>query len=568
MDTENTQNVGLVENGAALLSMRNSDFDVYSAYGEVVDNAVQAESTAIKIRMEYKPKSPSSKHEPIQWIAFGDNGHGMPPEVLHRCLQLGYSSRFNDRRGIGRFGVGATLAAINQCKKIEVYSKQQGGKWLYTYVDLDMVTSSPPTMLSIPSPLEREPTEEFDELIGEESGTLVIWSHYDRQPTDASEILEELKIWLGRTYRKFIWKGVSISVNGESVFAIDPLYVTTQGTQFPNDPPAHEFKPMTISWSIPREDQHPGGSTKSDITIRMSLLPEQFRPNKGAGNSKENENRSISRNNGISIMRNDREVYYDTIPHWPRERFAEIDRWWGCEISFQAILDKEFTVKNIKRGALPVKMLKEALADSIEPTRQTALERVREVWGKAAAASIGGTVPGKVHTGHEAAEQAAQNTPVPKNVLDQGKDLDSETKRFTQEQEWLENQDERQKALWQAKFQSQPFTIIDAEWRGPEFVETNHLGGNDVLRYNMRHRFFTEIEAVRQSLSERGGNDPDANKLRILIDLLLISYAKAEAMIDPKHQWTPERLLEELRMNWGNYLKNYIETYNRESSTT
>jgi hypothetical protein len=39
--------VALVESGAAPESMRNSDFDVYSAYGEVIDNSIQAEGTEV-----------------------------------------------------------------------------------------------------------------------------------------------------------------------------------------------------------------------------------------------------------------------------------------------------------------------------------------------------------------------------------------------------------------------------------------------------------------------------------------------------------------------------------------
>ena len=199
MPTQDTAQspVGLVESGAALQSMRSSDFDVYSAYGEVIDNSIQAEAKAIKIKMVYRPKTPSLKNEPIEYIAFGDDGNGMPREILHRCLQLGYSSRFNDRSGIGRFGVGATLAAINQCKKAEVYSKQEGGKWLYTYTDLDLITCSPPKMFVIPEPTEKEPPSELRELCGASKGTLVIWSKYDRQPADASEIHEELAVWIG-----------------------------------------------------------------------------------------------------------------------------------------------------------------------------------------------------------------------------------------------------------------------------------------------------------------------------------------------------------------------------------
>ena len=552
--------VSLVENGAALQSMRNSDFDVYSAYGEVIDNSIQANAKNIVIQMFSKVRNATNRSEPIDKIAFVDDGDGMPEEILHRCLQLGYSSRFNDRSGIGRFGVGATLAAINQCKKIELYSSEGKSKWFYTYIDLDLITAKPSKMTEIPLPVEAALPAEIKNLVHSDKGTIVIWSKYDRQPAEASEILREMKIWIGRTYRKFIWDGLSISVNGEEIKAIDPLYVTLEKTKYPGDQKGTEYQPIKFNWPIPAEDRVPGGPTTSPITIRMSLLPEQLRPNQGAGNSNEITARHIDQNNGISILRNKREVYYDTIPHWPGERFAEIDRWWGCEISFDPILDKEFTVKNIKRGALPVKDLKKALCEKIEPTRKTALEAVREVWARVRAETLVSNTKDGTVSGHEEAEDAASKTPTPKNRIDKGKDLGEESAKAAED--WLKDQDERQKAAWQTKFQTQPYTILDAEWKGPEFVETNHLGGNDVLRYNVRHPFFVEIANIRSRLSDKEDSE-DARRLKTLIDLLLLSYAKAEALIEPDYTGSPESLLEMLRMNWGNYLKSYIETFNK-----
>ena len=177
--------VALVESGAALESMRNSDFDVCSAYGEVIDNSLQADSTEIRVLIDYKPALARGQREPIQSVAFGDNGTGMENDILHRCLQLGYSTRYNDRSGIGRFGVGATLAAINQCQKVEIYSKPKDSKeWNYTFVDLQLITSKKQS--SIPEPKLKTIPASLMKLVPGNTGTLVIWSKYDRQPDDAS----------------------------------------------------------------------------------------------------------------------------------------------------------------------------------------------------------------------------------------------------------------------------------------------------------------------------------------------------------------------------------------------
>ena len=42
--------VGFFENGNALDSLRNSEFDTYSAYGEVIDNSIQAGANTINLK--------------------------------------------------------------------------------------------------------------------------------------------------------------------------------------------------------------------------------------------------------------------------------------------------------------------------------------------------------------------------------------------------------------------------------------------------------------------------------------------------------------------------------------
>jgi len=554
--------VDLFKAGPALESMRNSDFDAYSALGEVIDNSIQATADEIRIHFEYTPATPQQKREAIKFVAFGDNGNGMSPEELHHCLQLGYSSRYNDRSGIGRFGVGAILAAINQCQKVEVYSKEESGDWHYTYIDLGQITSDPPQMAGIPEPIVKAPSASLMKLTNENKGTLVVWAKYDRQPTDASEMIDEFHYWAGRTYRRFIWNSTKIIINGTELKAIDPLYVNTEKTKFPGDPCAKAFDPIEIRWPIPPVDRWPDGPDQSIICIRMSLLPEELRPVQGAGGSAAAKARYIDRNEGISIMRNDREVFFGHIPYWPGSAFKEIDRWWGGEISFDAILDKEFTVKNIKRGAVPVKELKSVLKSKMEPTRKTAVHEVGELWSVAKTEKKITDHENTVSTGHFEAEETAKHTPVPINLIDQGKDKAEESEKFTEE--WIAHASDQVKAAWVAKFEGQPFTILDDQWKGPEFFESTHLGGSSVLKYNTRHPFFTEIASIRLSLEEEDADNYNANKLKALIDLLLISFAKAEAMFDKPLTMTSELFIEQMRMNWGNYLKNYISTYKRD----
>ena len=305
--------VSLFQESTAIDSLRNNDFDTVTAYGEVVDNSIEAGAKNVKI--QFRVQHGRYGFESIECVAFGDDGEGMNDETLHRCLQLGWSSRYNKRDGIGRFGVGMTLAAIHECKRIEIYSNYSRNEWKYTYVDIDEITKG--QMKSIPIPIMRKPPNEYHDLIDIDGhGTLVIWSKYDRQLENASKLREDSKVWMGRTYRYFIWNGVSIFIDGEDVKAIDPLFIRTERTKFPSDPTAEEYKDIVFDWPVDDFDAPPGHPENSEIRIKMSLLPEHFRMKRGAGGSSLMLERYIPDNEGISILRNKREVYYGKIPHW------------------------------------------------------------------------------------------------------------------------------------------------------------------------------------------------------------------------------------------------------------
>lgn len=563
-----SEEVKFIADATAMMSMRDSDFDAYSAYGEVIDNSIQAGATWIKIHMDTVEKGGRGRsYRIIKQIAFGDNGCGMSPDVLHRCLQLGYSSRYNDRSGIGRFGVGMTLASINQCRRIEIYSRCVNGDWFWTYVDLKEIFNGSKT--GITAPIRKNPPAVYNDVKPESSGTIVVWMDYDRQPYSADTIEREMHVWFGRTYRYFIWDGVSIFVNKQKVYAIDPLYVKTEKTEFEDDPVATEYDKIVFPWKVSSIDAPPNAPDEAPVTIRMSILPEQWRKNRGDGGSPGARKRFIDRNEGISIIRNRREVFYGHIPYFT-PKFEEIDRWWGCEISFEAVLDREFTVKNIKRGALPNAELREVINDKIRPTRRTIIEEVKKCWAKSEAEKRQeerSKDSGVTATGHEYAESIAKKTTTDRSALDANKDVRVEAPDLAAD--IFKDKDKSIQQAWAVKFASQPFTITEDQWRGVDFFETNHLGGKDVLRYNLMHPFFIELNKIMDLIHGAQGSTQTEelyHNLKAFIDLLIISYSKAETKFDPGDKMSVEDFIETLRNNWGHYLKQYLNTWKADQT--
>ena len=568
--------VPFFEADRAIESLRESDFDANSAFGEVIDNSIQANATTVNIQFE---TTNGGRRNDITAIAFGDDGIGMNADTLHNCMTLGWSSRFNDRDGIGRFGVGMTLAAIHECRRIEIWSKASGNDWLFTYLDLDEIKAG--TLDAIPKPTHRTLPSEFKELPGKDHGTLVVWRKIDRQQENADGVIDNFRVWCGRTFRYFIWDAipprklpVAITINRELVAAIDPLYVRTEKTRFPTDPPAHEYEEMDINWVADSNSPHFEEGKKAAIRIRMSVIDESLRLRQGDGRSPKATARFIHKNNGISILRSHREVYYGEIPYWGAgvkgwPNFEEIDRWWGCEVLFTPEMDRAFQVKNIKRGAIPTRNLRMTIKEKILPTRKSVLEQVRELWernklaDKEAAESKDGENLLKRAGDHDEAEKTAKKTALPKSQLDVGKDLEEESKAAAERYSDRFDEEERQKLI--ELFKSQPFTIMQDTWSGQQFFESKFLGGNAVLDYNMSHNFW---KTVYDLVDRLGSEDEDhievAKEIRVMLDLLIIAYAKAESSFGLDAEYTADEFIQHLRGNWGQMLYSFVNARLKE----
>lgn len=385
--------VELVQADNALLSLRASGHDYCSAIGEVFDNAIQAKANNVRLKLFTDKRvigTNSKRTEVVDRLAIGDDGDGMEAVVLHRALQLGYSSRYDDRAGMGRFGVGAKLAGISVARRIELWSSRSAkAEWLYTYIDLDEIKNG--EMRFIPAPVVKELPPDCRDLVGDH-GTLVVWSKGDRlairetgKARQADSVEPELMHYTARTFRIFLDAGIRISIDGKSVKPHDPLFLMTT-TQFHEganpDPIGTLAVDESFEWSIPRDM-----SRTAKVSVKMTLLPEAFRKRRGDGGSKAAKDRHIPDNHGISILRADREIFCGTLKGvQPGNEKEDLDRFWGCEISFSPELDECFQVRNVKRGAEPTNGLRDKLKEIVNKTVETLRKQIRSQWDKNEAA--------------------------------------------------------------------------------------------------------------------------------------------------------------------------------------
>ncbi len=546
--------------GKTLESLRNSNFDTVSAIGEVIDNSIEAEAKNIRIRI--KKTEVRKNHYDLQEVAFCDDGVGMDVETLGKCLQLGFSVRYNNRKGIGRFGVGMTLGAITQCTRIEVYSKPMGGGWNFTYLDLKEMSGQEDPV--IPSPKIIEIPREYVDLVSE-YGTLIIWKNWDREDTK----IEDMIIWIGRTYRKFI--GSEIILDGKviknpnqryiflddgetnkEISAYDPLYVTK--TAYNNEVTELET-PLTLEEEIHKfdkpSDTHGGFRT---ITINSSLLPESWRLVAGSGNSTENRKRLVPQNEGISILRNGREVFYGHIPYYKipdktnthYKSFIDLDRFWGCEISFGAELDYWFSVKNIKVGARPLPELRKAIQNQFNVTIKAFREEIRKTRETKKAKEMEKT--GGVFGGTDDAEEILRRTgPLVKPKPDEIEALITDSGH---------TKDEITRGL-KERLTTSPL-VLTKNYQKDErsnFIDITTRGGSTILDLTMKHPFFVKFFDIHEKLKkEILKNNPNSDtllkELETNLHLLLSSFAMTYKNLNLEEMQTGNMFIEKLIHNW------------------
>ena len=558
--------VNLILADRALTSLRASGHDFRSAVGEVFDNSLQANANNVRLRLFTEKRivgKNQKKTDVVDRLAVGDDGDGMTADVLHRSLQLGYSTRYDDRTGMGRFGVGAKLGGISQARRIDIFSCARGAsEWMHTYIDLDEIHSGAMTYIPEPAPA-KVPTDCAD-LVNSQHGTLVVWSKTDRLAErdsggarQASTVETELINYTGWTFRKFLDGGIQIYINDTRVRPHDPLYLM-KTTRFHEGAEADPIAGVLVSegfdWEVPDHPQLTGR-----VAVTVTLLPQEFRPKKGAGGSKQARERRIDENEGVSILRADREIFFGYLKD-VQPPVEDLDRFIGIEIRFTPELDECFKVRNVKKGAEPIDGLRDKLRELIWKTVLTARKQIRTHWETQEAEK---QRESGVHTeAEEIAAKTKDSSPKPRA----GQDMPEEEReeKIHEAAKSLTKEHPEKLAEVEAEIRKRPLTIVPETWPGNEFVEIEHLGSTAIVKLNMRHPFYGEVYAKLLSEVERAQVDGTsevsaiARLAQVGLDLLILSYARAEGMREDANEYYSD-----LRTHWSVHLKNMIQEWKR-----
>ena len=302
-----------------------------SAVSELIDNSLQAGADEIQVML-----AEVGGEFPVD-VKVVDNGCGMDPFTLRQALRFGGSSRFGDRSGLGRYGMGLPNSSLSQASRVTVYTWQKleeraNGRnakratpeeVYFSYLDVDEIASGALSQVPIPHKAQDVPPH----CLGK-SGTLVHWERCDRLDNRRiSTLAKKLSLELGKRFRHFIWDGVRIEVNGDLVKAIDPLFL--RGERNGAEPFGEE---LMYEIFIDPSDKSKGTSV---VRVRFSELPVHEWQ---ALSNDEKRDLGITKGAGVSIIRGGREVDYGWF--FIEKRRENYDDWWRCEVRFEPALDE------------------------------------------------------------------------------------------------------------------------------------------------------------------------------------------------------------------------------------
>ncbi|WP_427913935.1 hypothetical protein ACPWT1_02965 [Ramlibacter sp. MMS24-I3-19] len=299
-------------------------------------------------------------------------------------------------------------------------------------------------------------------------GTLVVWRKIDRlrfgghYGTGLKERMQDLTKFIARAYRRFIDKGLYIELDDREITLHDPLFLLSNPRVVKKF--GEDLRAKIVDEGHFTVDGH-------SVNWRVSLLPEEVRRKRGeggrAGKGREDfEDLYIPDNVGrISMLRNDREIYYDVVPRLLPNGVDKVDRFIGIEISFPAELDEYFQVRNVKRGAEPVSKLREELKKALKKPVDEARKEVRRYWGEVEQKEALAT--GDAHMGaHEAVDNFDRTAPKGQAGFD---GTDQATVDETLQQLFQDlgldpgKEDDKAKAEWiRESFDSRALTVVDA----------------------------------------------------------------------------------------------------------
>lgn len=548
-----------------------------SALCEHVDNAIEAGATEIRIYYRQSGKRGDYQMD----AAVYDNGRGMEPNVLKVATSFGGSMNYNNRTGIGRFGLGMKTAALSISPVMELYSWQERGAIYNMILDVEAVGKERSNAVNLPDPvlnteLRGELAELFIKPMGWPSdqkeqelfaadaddlrdrlgghGTIVYMPACDRLSSRKARTLGEHAVSeMSRIYRRAISAGLLLYVNNRRVEAFDPTY------SMPNARHVRMLAPgvsttsrlaLSRSISIPIAENDENRAV--EIVAKVYRLPIEDWSDLEQ-KVKKNDLR-IFDGLTVSILRNGREVFAGGLPKLTTQH--SVTHWYRVQIEFPGVLDEAFGVASNKQGV----RMKDYVLEKIREAIGSDITKLNDEIKRFQAEKASRVEPAKPTLSEQRASEVDHL---------QAKPLDAELTDAEREQYdanlrglavTLRRQGETDEQAFE-RVKSSKYLIDfkhDEYW---PFYHVDHKFGRIILTINTAHAFFERLYSPLRELARKPVIEavdtgvPAESKLvdaepLLALELLLLSLARAQSVLAVREQ-DLDRSFDRLRREWS-----------------
>ena len=281
-------------------SERWQKYEFPTAIAELVDNSIDADSTEVKIRVEFEGEN--------SWVMISDNGKGMSEIQLKEAMRYGSDSEY-DEGCQGKFGLGLKKASYSQCRHwtVATRTKSPESKILARVWDLDHVNQT--NLWEIKKANDKDLDPKIKEYFRNNSGTIVLWEQldrileYDNPNTDRARkkivnMCRDLEEQLAMIFHRFLrgeveGKQIKIILNGNEIQAWDPFARNEKAT-------LKDFEPIRIPLEY--------GGAHDDVVIEPFILPPKKAFSSHQAHSKAAGPNKWNQQQGFYIYRNNRMI--------------------------------------------------------------------------------------------------------------------------------------------------------------------------------------------------------------------------------------------------------------------
>ena len=211
-----------------LFGLRAIGYSFSTAVADIIDNSISAQATEIRVYSNSTEENP--------YFCIIDNGCGMSRKELDNAMLLGSdrTDKSDSELELGRFGLGLKAASLSQCREFTIISKKFGKLKAMSF-DLDIIEEKNRLFLKELDDDEIRELPEINKLSGYETGTIVLWTKFDRIEDSAKKFEESFRAAVAESKKhvEFVfhrfYDEIQIYYNDKRIERRDPFLSSSQG---------------------------------------------------------------------------------------------------------------------------------------------------------------------------------------------------------------------------------------------------------------------------------------------------------------------------------------------------